>query len=159
MTKVSTEKMRRAYAKFVGQMAPTVFVTLAFNRTGTVYEARTLAKHYCGRMDRKLLGHEWNKTPAAFRTDGIFFVEHRSSNIHLHGILRFPKGTLTGLRMTTGLVWAKLCPPGDTDVQAVYDVAGLTNYCTKEMDDADYADDQQIILVRNLMNDAAHTAI
>lgn len=151
-----TVPMKRAYAQLCQRLEPEYFVTLATNDYGSLGRIRSLAASYCARMDRKLLGHEWHKRPAGERTDGIFFVEHTASHIHLHGLLRFPSGTTTGLEMTTGLIWKKLCPKGSVAVMPIQALSSLVDYCVKESRfSPDYSDDQ-IILVRELMSERSN---
>lgn len=150
-----TVPMKRAYAQLCQQLEPEYFVTLATNDYGSLGRVRFLASSYCARVDRKLLGHEWHTAPAETRTDGIFFVEHTASNIHLHGLMRFPSGAAAGLEMTTALIWKKLCPSGTIDLVPIRKLSSLVDYCMKESSfQPDYSD--QIILVRELMSERSN---
>lgn len=151
-------EFREAYVELCRGIDVQYFVTLATNRDGTIGGARKLAKDYCARIDRKLLGHEWTATPANERTDGVFFVEHVASNIHLHGLLKFPKGTPEKLKVMSGLIWKKLCPAGTVDFQSIYDLPGALRYVLKEQKLSHYEGDQ-LFLARDLMSEAAHQTI
>lgn len=83
-------ELRAAYVDLCRGIDVQYSVTLASNQDGTIAGIRKRARDFCARMDRKLLGPSWSKKPAEQRTDGVFFIEHVASNIHLHGLLRFP---------------------------------------------------------------------
>lgn len=144
-------ELKASYVDICRDLDVRYFVTLATNRDGTLAGIRKLAGNFCARMDRKLLGTSWNKKPPEARTDGVFFVEHVASNIHLHGLLRFPSGTGEGLRTTSAVIWNTLCPSGTVDWQAVDNLQSRVGYCLKERRFADYSQDQ-VFLVRELMH-------
>lgn len=150
--------LRPAYVEMCQRLNLQYFVTLATNRSGTVDGIRRQARDYCARIDRKLLGHMWHKHPAEARTDGLFFVEHVNSNIHLHGLLRFPTGNEEGLRMTSALIWQKICPSGSVTLTHIRSLPDAVRYCTKEFLFPDYSD-AQIVFLRELMSEAAHQTI
>lgn len=155
---MNREKLRAAYVRLCEDLEPTYFVTLATNQDGSIQGIRKSAKDFCGRVDRKLLGPDWAKKLAAYRTDGVFFIEHTRSNIHLHGLLRFPSGNPEGLRMTSALVWKTICPSGTIDFQSIYDLPRGVSYCMKELLLRGYSD-EQFFLLRELMSEEAHQAI
>lgn len=155
---MNRNELRAAYAKLCHGIDVQYFVTLSTHRDGTIGGMRRLARDYCARMDRKLLGHTWTTMPAAERTDGLFFIEHVASNIHLHGLLKFPKGTPEKLEMMTGLIWSKLVPSGTIDFQSIDDLPGALRYVLKEEKLSHYSSDQ-LLLARDLMSDAAHKTI
>lgn len=144
-------ELTAAYVDICRGLNVRYFVTLATHRDGTLPGIRKLAANFCARVDRRLLGTSWSKKPAEARTDGIFFVEHVASNIHLHALLRLPSGTEEGLRMTSVSIWNTLCPTGTIDWQAVDDLPRRVGYCVKERRFTDYSDDQ-VFLVRELMH-------
>ncbi len=148
--------LRRAYAEFCKGLEPEYFVSLATHRDGSVTGIRRLAAAYCARMDRKLLGHNWHEASAAERTDGVFFVEHLASHIHLHGLLRFPSGATAEPETTTALIWKKLCPSGTSDLVPIQRLSSLVDYCLKEAKFVSDYSDEQIILVRELMSERSN---
>lgn len=150
--------LRPAYVDLCRSMDLQYFVTLVTNRDGTMDGIRRRARDYCARMDRKLLGHLWHKRPATERTDGVFFIEHVASNIHLHGLLRFPSGNEEELRMTSEVVWKKICPSGSVRLTDTGTLPDAVRYCTKEFLFPDYSD-AQIVFLRELMSEAAHQTI
>ncbi len=155
---MNPRELRTAYVEMCQGLDLQYFVTLATNQDGTIQGIRKRAKDFCARMDRKLLGPGWSKKQADERTDGVFFIEHVASNIHLHGFLRFPAGTQEGLRMTSALVWKKLCPSGTIDFQPINDLPHGVAYCMKELLLPGYTD-EQFFLLRELMSEKAHQTI
>lgn len=155
---MNRRELRAAYVGLCRSIDVQYFVTLATNQDGTIPGIRKRAKDFCARMDRKLLGPSWSKKPAEERTDGVFFVEHVRSNIHLHGLLRFPSGTREGLPMTSALVWKKLCPSGTIDFQPINDLPHGVAYCMKELLLPGHTD-EQFFLLRELMSAKAHQTI
>lgn len=151
-------ELRAAYVDLCRGIDVQYFVTLASNQDGTIPGMRKRARDFCARMDRKLLGPSWSKRPAGQRTDGVFFIEHVASNIHLHGLLRFPSGAEDGLRMTSALIWNKICPSGTIDFQSIYDLPRGVTYCMKELLLPGYSD-EQFFLLRELMSERAHQTI
>lgn len=92
-----------------------------------------LIGEYLAMMDRALLGRKWSQLPADQRTDGIFIIEHTSTNIHAHGLLRFPTPKTRNIEELTKEKWSRLTQAGDTNYQAIYDAQVCAEYCTKEM--------------------------
>ncbi len=113
-------------------------------------EITRLIGEYLAMMDRALLGRKWSEFSPEKRTDGIFIIEHTKTNIHAHGLLRFPDPKHCGLDVLTLLKWNKLTKAGSTDFQSIYDAGNATGYCTKEMSGLRFSPDQ-VVLARQFM--------
>lgn len=144
------QRLRDSYIETAGQMQPNAFVTLATNSTSEVLEMTRLIGRFCGMMDRELCGHKWHTLPAAERTDGIFFIEHVKTNIHAHGLLKFPDRHDVDLPALTALKWNRLTRSGETNFQSIYDAEGVAGYCTKEIERFSF-DGDQVVLVGQFM--------
>lgn len=149
--KAKRNALRSAYIELIESFNPNAFVTLALNKSSTMEEVTRLIGRFCGMMDRNLLGHKWHKRQPDKRTDGVFLIEHIGTNIHAHGIIRFPVDDLCTLDAQTMLAWNRLTEAGTTNVQAIHDANRLAWYCTKEMPGLIH-DADQIVLVRQFMN-------
>lgn len=151
-TSVYRRQLRESYIELALSFEPNFAVTLVTNQYLTTNGMRKLIKGYCARMDNVLLGKEWASAPARQRIDGTFFIEHTASNIHAHGLLRFPSGKPMGLQRISDLVWMKLCPAGSVVVESLWDDGRFADYSTKEMIKPSY-DGDQIVLVRDFMSE------
>ncbi|ARO31291.1 hypothetical protein NXC14_CH03387 [Rhizobium sp. NXC14] len=149
-TKEGRQRLRDGYIEMAEQMQPNAFVTLATNGSGDLHEMTRLIGKFCGMMDRELLGHKWHTLPAEERTDGIFFIEHTKTNIHAHGLLKFPDCPDADLSVLTAFKWSRLTRAGETNFQPIYDAGGVAGYCTKEMQSFSF-DGDQVVLVRQFM--------
>ncbi|ATN35226.1 hypothetical protein ACO34A_15590 [Rhizobium sp. ACO-34A] len=149
--KAKRNALRSAYIELIEGFNPNAFVTLALNKSSTVEEVTRLVGRFCGIMDRRLLGHTWHKLSPDRRTDGVFLIEHVGTNIHAHGILRFPIDDLSVLDAQIMLVWNRLTEAGTTDAKAITDTNRLARYCTKEIPGFVY-DADQVVLPRQFMN-------
>lgn len=149
-------RLRQSYKDFCIQFEPTEMVSLAINQNASISKAKTLLKNFAGRMDSWGIGTTWSQTHFTQRANGIFFVEHVRSNIHLHGLVHFPYANWWGRGLMTQHFWRQLCPSGTINMQRPYDVLGAADYITKEMKWHDY-DDGQIILLADLMTEKSRT--
>lgn len=109
-----------------------------------------LIGEYLAMMDRALLGRKWSQLSPDQRTDGIFIIEHTKTNIHAHGLLRFPSPRTYDLGELTLLKWNGLTQAGSTDFQSIYDAEAVVDYCTKEMKGFLFNPDQ-VVLARQFM--------
>jgi len=139
------ERLQAGYIELAMQMQPNAYVTLATNDTGTIDEMTRLIGKFCGMMDRDLLGQKWHKLPAEQRLSGIFFIEHVATNIHAHGILRFPDVGDTDLPLLTARKWNRLTKAGSTNFQSFSDMERCIGYCTKEMKSFLFNGDQVVL--------------
>jgi hypothetical protein len=111
-----------------------------------------LIGEFLAMMDRALLGRNWSRLPADERTDGIFIIEHTDTNIHAHGLLRFPEAKTLDLNNLTKGKWDKLTEAGDADYRALYDTQRCIAYCTKEITAFSFNPDQ-VVLARQFMTE------
>lgn len=150
------KRLRQSYKDFCVQFEQTEMVSLAINQNVSISKARTLLKSFSGRMDSWGIGTTWSQTHFTQRASGIFFVEHVRSNIHLHGLVRFPYANRCGRAWIAAEIWEDLCPSGTIATKPAYDPMGAADYMTKEMKWHDY-DDSQIILLSGLMSEKSLT--
>lgn len=139
------QQLRDNYIKLAKQMEPNAFVTLATNDTGEILEMTRLIGKFCGMMDREICGHKFHTYPTNKRTNGIFVIEHTKTNIHAHGLLKFPDNPTVDLPLLTARKWNILTKAGTTNFQPIYDVAGVAGYCTKEMSNFSFNGDQVVV--------------
>jgi hypothetical protein len=146
------KRLREAYKEFAVGFDANEMVTLATNQDGNIEKMRKLVDAFAVRMDRWALGRFYHTLPISKRANGIFFVEHVSSNIHAHGLVHFPYGSGLSRLLKASEFWRSLCPSGSIDVQLVQSVEGIANYVTKEMK-WDRYDSDQVILLADRMSD------
>ena len=155
LTTNDTTRARASSAK-KPENGPPLALTWRYQSEPQVSEAsRTLelthlVGEYLAMMDRALLGRKWSAVSADNRTDGVFFIEHTGTNIHAHGLLRFPQAKTHDLQVLTLLKWNKLTQSGDTNFQTIYDLDGVAEYCTKEIMRTQFTPDQ-VVLARQFM--------
>lgn len=141
--------MRPAYQQLCHQFKPNTFITLATNQTWTPARMKMLVGSFFAHMDRWYLGHTWLNKSLHIRTDGIGFIEHVNTNIHIHLLVNFYTGNMWGRRMMSQFYWNKLCKGGSVEIGPINDIDNLAHYCTKEMAHRSYNSDDQIILLRD----------
>lgn len=142
--------LRDSYVQFIEQMKPNAFVTLAVNDVGEIAEMTRLIGRFCGMMDREICGHKFHTYSIDRRKNGVFFIEHIKTNIHAHGLLRFPDSPTLDLPLLTARKWNILTNAGTTCFRPVYDAAGVAGYCTKEVSSFSF-DGDQVVLVSQFM--------
>jgi len=150
------KRLRQSYKDFCVQFEPTEMITLAINQDASLSKATKLLERFSGRMDSWGIGTTWSQTHFTQRANGIFFVEHVRSNIHLHGLVRFPYANRCGRAWVAAEIWKKLCPSGTFEVKPAYYPVGAADYMTKEMKWHDF-DGGQIILLADLMSEKSRT--
>lgn len=115
-----------------------LFGTIAFNRETTVDGLRRRLKRFHQHVDRSLLGKRFDKRPPQERTLFFAFIEHRTSNLHLHLMIKVPPGTA----MTERYSWVaprklkKLLPKADLKLSPLREMTDLyrtVDYSTKEL--------------------------
>lgn len=142
--------MKTAYMSFLDQFEADSYVTLVTNDDGTVEGMRALIRDFLARLDRKMLGNAWLERPQDERTDGVFVIEHVSSNIHAHGLVRMAKNDKIDIQEHCKAIWAKLCPGGSVLIETPDSVQKVASYISKEFVGARFSD-EQIVLTRELM--------
>ena len=139
------EQLREEYVALAVSMQPNFYVTLATNEFGSVTDLTRRLGKFCAMMDRSLIGHRWNKAPEQNRLDGLFFIEHASSNIHAHGLLRIPEQENKDIALLVERKWNRLTQAGSTDTQSIHDAIGVAEYVTKEMRNFSFDQDQTVL--------------
>ena len=76
--------LRLAHQHLAQQVKPELFLTLATNQSMSLERMKRKAREFLARMDEYMLGRNWSKKPMTQRMDGLLYVEHEHSNIHVH---------------------------------------------------------------------------
>ena len=106
--------------KWLSGMNIKLFGTLIFNKDrNTVRSARLKLSELHNRVDRKLLGISYYKKPIECRTLFIAFFEHIYTNLHSHLLIVPPKKKLAEYVKISPVVWEKLCPSGEFELQII----------------------------------------
>lgn len=134
----SVLRHRAALKDMIVEAAPTLFITLAFNRKTSAAVAARFLTLFDARMASATIGKFWVKRVSE-RPKYIAVIENAKTNLHLHlAVTCTPQQSAIIAEMTEP-AWAKLVPAGTVDVQAVYDEAGLGSYMSKQYS-ADHQD-------------------
>jgi hypothetical protein len=143
------QTLAAAFSEWLCVLDVDQFVTLTFNREWTLNPVRHQYRNLLASLDRQFLGRRWCRRSSYERTFAIAVAENRSSNLHLHALMRLPEA---GRRLsqpwqahTIRAHWSKLQPAGSCDVQAIYDLAGVSRYVSKQLSRPGYFDDGMII--------------
>lgn len=127
------ERLRAAYMQFAQQLEPELFLTLATNQQMSIERMQNLTRRFLRSMDQSAYGkRSFMHVDAEQRMDGLFYVEHEGTNIHVQALINRPYCNQYGLQMHANRIWAQLCPSGSVELKSIYDVGGLSKYCTKE---------------------------
>jgi hypothetical protein len=78
------DQLRAGHAQLALAMNPELFLTLATNQSMSLERMQKLTRRFLLLMDRQLLGGQYFKFASDRRMDGLFYVEHENSNIHVH---------------------------------------------------------------------------
>lgn len=139
-------ELRKGYIELCRSFAPDTMVTLATHQLWTLERMTKLVGAFAARMDDYALGTRWFKEPRFRRANGMFFIEHVGSNIHAHGLVRFPYGDTHSHLLIGERVWKALCPSGTIKVDPMYRFGRAAVYCTKEMKRQDFCPEQVLLL-------------
>jgi hypothetical protein len=131
-------RYRAALQDMIVEAAPTLFITLAFNRKTSVAVAAKFLKDFDARMASATLGKFWVKRVSE-RPKYIAVIENAKKNLHLHLAVTCTPQQSAIIAAITEPAWVKLVPSGTVDVQAVYDEGGLGSYMSKQYS-ADHQD-------------------
>ncbi len=134
----SVLRHRAALKDMIVEAAPTLFITLAFNRKTSAAVAAKFLKDFDARMASATLGKFWVKRVSE-RPKYIAVIENAKTNLHLHLAVTCTPQQSAIIAAITEPAWVKLVPAGTVDVQAVYDEAGLGSYMSKQYS-ADHQD-------------------
>lgn len=150
MTLAHQDRIRTPVAlrEWLSQWPFSRFVTLTLNEPGmgALRQAETTASHmrdrlyqFDARMNRKLIGRDWQKRPDN-RMFHFFAPEKLTTNPHWHGVVGFYKAHGDELRRQekifdrhTGNIWGDLVPKGSTDVKPINDLPGGIDYVAKTL--------------------------
>ena len=126
---------RSAYARWLDDPKFNVATTLNFNAPVTLTNAReAIGRCFC-KVDRKLLGANFQQR-RDLRVTGVFTFEHLDSNLHAHGLLQVSPDRLGRFRElfpeTQRGIWTDVWPAGSQWTGRARDPAVFAFYMTKE---------------------------
>ncbi|MDR3472574.1 MAG: hypothetical protein P4M09_12925 [Devosia sp.] len=140
---------------FYSQQSYSHVLTLAWNRDAgpiptlrrniSLPQARSDIGKLLGRIDRRLYGTDFHKSPD--RTRAVFFMEKVKDNLHAHGLIHVPSDRLLSLHRLLpgerGGVWNDVVAAGSYKLEMLHDPHTTIAYIVKEqhLD----ADDRTII--------------
>lgn len=126
----------------------TRLVTLTFNQPGdgmhhaidgTAAFMRDRLYHFDARMNRRLIGRDWQRRPDN-RMFHFFAPEKIQANPHWHGLVCFYRAAGEELSRQHAIfdrhaktIWGELAPKGTLDVKPVDDLLGGIDYVAKSL--------------------------
>ena len=136
------EQLREAHVQMAVALQPKFFLTLVTNQHVDLEQVKKWTRMFLQLMDKRMLGNKFFKHAAHERMDGLFYIEHEASNIHVHGLVTQPYSNRIGLQLCGEAVWQKVCPSGSLLIKDIGDVAVRSKYCTKEYFRSEFFDRQ-----------------
>lgn len=128
------KRYRNELAGWLGRQDFNIGLTLNFNRRMGLTHARKQVGDLFFWVDRHLGGPRFQKRPER-RIGGVFFFEHLDTNIHCHGLIKVPEGSLPKFAVLfpgdrNGL-WSDVCPSGSHFV-STGTMQAAANYDSKD---------------------------
>ena len=123
---------RHAFEDLVASQRPEWAITSIFNGPTSLASGQKALRGFHARLDRALLGRNWQRQPAEQRSFCIWQPEHIASNLHYHGCMRIPQGKEEKFLTIAQGIWKKLVPSGAMDINPITDISGWAHYITKE---------------------------
>lgn len=127
--------MNNALLEWLSGEKWTHFLTLNINDKSNYAAAEKLLKRFHQRVDRSLLGPKYFQRPER-RLLLIAFPEHVAENFHYHCLIRFRcrcEHTDRELDDILAKKWKEVIARGSTNMQPIYNLAGVSSYITKEL--------------------------
>lgn len=128
---------RWPFSRFVTLTLNEPGMGLSYNITKTASHMRDRLYHFDARMNRKLLGKDWQRRPDN-RMLHFFAPEKLANNPHWHGVVCFYGAEGDELiRQETifdrfaSSIWSDLVPKGSADVKVINDLPEVINYIAK----------------------------
>jgi len=134
-------KLLQAMHSMLLGLHSTHFVTLTFNQSNAKSSeqkldyARHKLKYFHAKLDRCLLGSDWNKKPKEDRTFFIAFPEKIETNIHYHLLMTLDEKHHMKFKENAEKIWKKIVDSGTFDAKLLKDAPdanGYKSYVTKE---------------------------
>ncbi len=125
-------RLRLAHQQMAVALDVKLFLTLATNQSMSLERMQRKTREFLARMDKAMRGRNWAKKPMSQRMDGLLYVEHEHSNIHVHGLMTKPYCNFAGLQLKAEEIWSELCEGGSVVIKPVGDVRKRSEYVTKE---------------------------
>ncbi len=127
------DQLRAGHKQLALAMKPELFLTLATNQQMPITRMQRLTRRFLRGMDQWRYGkRDFTKMDADQRLDGLFYIEHEHTNIHVQALINRPYCNRFGLQMHANRIWHDLCSSGSVVLKDIYDVGELSEYCTKE---------------------------
>lgn len=130
------KQYKKQFRDFIAEQDMDFFAVLTVNRPASLPFLRDKFGEWLGRVDRKLLGRNWQEDDAA-RTFAIAIPEHLNSNTHLNVLVRLPFSFRdlpeTAVGSILDGIWGKLVPSGHAHVEAIKSTARVSSYASKEL--------------------------
>lgn len=147
------ERQREAYIRFAAVNYPDYALTLTTERTLSAASFRVLLKKFFHRIDQELIGRHAHKANMDQRTDGVIFIEHTTTNVHAHILLKFPKREVPSkLSTLCKEQWKAVWKAGSAKLEPQYGGGGGGRYATKELTLRNHNDLEQILLIGTLVS-------
>ena len=126
----NNDQLRAGHAQLAQSMGVDLFITLATNQQMSIEKMKYKTRGFMARLERDILGRNWAKHDR--RMDGLFYVEHELSNIHVHGLLTRTYCNRYGLQLAADEIWNDMCGSGSVVLKDIHEVKRCAAYCTKE---------------------------
>jgi hypothetical protein len=133
-------RLRVATSGWIEELGFTQSAMLAFNKYGiTRFGAIHHLKHFHALMDDLILGNGWAKRdPITERMFSISFIEHPTTNLHLHMLWRSQKRHEAILIEAMPGLWKSTVKSGKAENRAIGPDDRIFWYDTKELTDDSY---------------------
>ena len=132
-------RLRGTTTCWIEELGFTQSAMLAFNRDVTAHGARRYLKHFHARLDDLSLGNGWaERDPITERMFSISYIEHPTTNLHLHMLWRSQKRHEAMLIEAMPAIWKEVVPSGKAKNRAIEPDDHVYWYDTKELTDDSY---------------------
>lgn len=127
--------LRREFVHWLSLNTWHSFLTLNFNQPTSTVAMRTDFRHFCQRVDRKILGPKYYDRQGQ-RTIIVALPEHIETNGHLHCLLLFRRPHTVRMREAKTVClssWKEVNQSGTAQLQDIPRRYTLAEYVTKEL--------------------------
>lgn len=125
--------LRKAYVRLARSISPTHAVSFTFNRTVDPISGQNRIKGFINKVDRQVLGHNWDRMPKSMRTTAVGFPEHLERNCHWHTVMALPWGADTLVLLYGRKIWRCDVPTGELHISSLGSDIRWFDYITKEI--------------------------
>ena len=129
-------RLRGTTTGWIEELGFTQSAMLAFNCGITPHGARRYLKHFHALMDDLILGNGWAKRdPITERMFSISFIEHPTTNLHLHMLWRSQQRHEAMLIEAMPAIWKEVAKKGEAKNRAIEPDDHIFWYDTKQLAD------------------------